>query len=245
MTAAQKRMAVMLAAAAVTSLVIPGCLLLVRVAQTQTSVAQELASMTSAYGYVWLSTTVLALAGTWWLGRNLARARRVAVTDPLTGLFNRRYFAASLTSETARDRGRGLTTCVLCLDLDGFKNINDRFGHGQGDAALVAVARILTQGLRIRDVVARFGGDEFAILLPGTGARAAVTIGERILLDLTHETSMFVGGLSVSIGVAEVERTGTSTDVLAAADRALYWAKRAGGGRVALAPPAAEAPTLQ
>ncbi|MGV3623368.1 MAG: GGDEF domain-containing protein, partial [Archangium sp.] len=105
-----------------------------------------------------------------------------------------------------------------------------------GDAALVLVAGALTRGLRSRDVVARFGGDEFAILLPDTRAGAAVGIGERILTELAHESATFVGGLSVSIGVAELERLGSGAEVLAAADRALYWAKTSGGGRVALAP---------
>lgn len=236
MRTAQVRSRLMLLAAASVSLVVPVGLLLVRLLETGRSPREELARMAVSYCYVWGSTTLLAVGSTWWLGRRLTLARRVSETDPLTGLFNRRHFATSLLSEMEHDRTRGLPTCVLCVDLDRLKTLNDVYGHGHGDAALVVVAGALSHGLRNRDVVARFGGDEFAVLLPDTLAHTAVGIGERILTDLTRLSSTFAGGLSVSIGVAELERTESGADVLEAADRALYWAKNSGGGRVALAP---------
>lgn len=227
--------------AASASLCVPLGQLAVRLARNGASPAAELADQAASYLWVWASSTALGVGLTWYFQRRSGAARRLSLTDPLTGLFNRRHFAASLLLEVEQDRTRGLATSVLCLDLDRFKTLNDRYGHGRGDAALVAVAKALSVGVRQRDVVARFGGDEFAILLPGTAAKDAVGIGERILAELNRSDADFGGALSASIGVAELELTGRSGDVLEAADRALYWAKRAGGGCVALAPPADDA----
>jgi diguanylate cyclase (GGDEF)-like protein len=189
-------------------------------------------------GFAWVTASAAALATglAWVLGRVGDRATQLSITDPLTGLFNRRHFTTQLESAMKRDQRQGSATCVMCVDLDRLKVINDQFGHERGDAALVAVAKALSMRLRARDVVARFGGDEFAVLLPETTGEIAIRIGERILDELKGRAQALDGELSVSIGVAELESGVAAADLLVAADRALYWAKCTGGGRVALAP---------
>jgi len=192
----------------------------------------------ATYAWVALSSLVLMAGLGWVLGARGEEARRFAITDPLTGLFNRRHFASQLSNEMLRDRRRGRPTCVMCVDLDRLKAINDRFGHERGDAALVTVADALSRGCRRDDVVARLGGDEFAVVLPNTLGTEAVSLGERIVAALKHDTLVATAGLSVSIGIAELEHAATAGELLAAADRALYWVKSTGGGRVSIAPKA-------
>jgi diguanylate cyclase (GGDEF)-like protein len=197
----------------------------------------DLIANRATYGYVTLAslaamTTLGALLRKW-----SRRADRVAATDSLTGLFNRRHFAAQLSTEMSRDRRGGRPTCVMCVDLDHLKAINDGEGHQAGDEALVAVAQVLSQNVRSSDMVARFGGDEFAVLLPGVASREAAAVGERILTDVARRSTRGRERLGVSIGIAELSATATPNQFLVAADAALYWSKRAGGGRVSIAPP--------
>jgi diguanylate cyclase (GGDEF)-like protein len=205
-------------------------------APTQTAVAEELGRFPATYAYVTLSSLALMTTLAFLLARRSERALVLSVTDPLTGLYNRRHFAVRLSSAMGKDRRRGHPTCVMCLDLDDLKSINDGLGHDAGDGALVTVARILSKSVRSTDVVARFGGDEFAVLLPDTAADEAAKLGERILDEVAASASPATGRLGVSIGIAVLSGVATSREVLVAADRALYWAKRAGGGRVAIAP---------
>lgn len=186
--------------------------------------------------YAYVAATSLAVTGSVGLvfGRWADRLHRLAVTDPLTGLFNRRHFAAQLNAAIASDRRFGLRTCVMCVDVDRLKAINDEFGHERGDEALVQVASVLSRKLRARDMVARFGGDEFAVLLPDTPADSAVEIGERILAEIRGSVPLFPAGLSVSIGIAELSSIATANDLMVAADSALYFVKGSGGGRVSM-----------
>lgn len=188
--------------------------------------------------YAWVALSALVLMGGfgWVLGARGEETRRFAITDPLTGLFNRRHFTSQLSTEMLRNRRQGKPTCVMCVDLDRLKAINDRFGHDRGDAALVAVSNALSHGCRAEDVVARLGGDEFAVVLPNTFGVDAVALGERIVAALKRDRVVATAGLSVSIGIAELEHAATARELLAAADGALYWVKSTGGGRVSLAP---------
>ena len=150
--------------------------------------------------------------------RLVAELRLAAATDPLTGLLNRRAFGERSARELARARRTGEPFAALLIDIDRFKEINDRQGHAAGDAALVALARMLTGELREIDSVARLGGDEFAVLLPVTGATGARSTAAR-LLELSE--------IPISIGTAVYGLDGLTADELArAADAALYAAKR-------------------
>jgi diguanylate cyclase (GGDEF)-like protein len=161
--------------------------------------------------------------------------REQALTDELTGLVNRRRFVEVLEGEIARSGRLGLPLSVLFADLDDFKRINDRFGHPAGDEALRTFAALLRGELRGIDTAARMGGEEFAVLLPGTDHDGAVAVAERIrhALDVRELMRETVGGhgLTTSIGVVQY-RSGTPDELLSRADAALYRAKEAGRDRV-------------
>jgi diguanylate cyclase (GGDEF)-like protein len=164
---------------------------------------------------------------------------RQATVDPLTGAFNRRYLERRVMAEASRARRSKLPLSVAVGDLDHFKDVNDRYGHAAGDAALQAFVAVLMQTLRTEDVVARVGGDEFCILFPGTGAQAAATGLERCLRSL-RTTEIDTAGarfrISGTFGIAELGPGQGAEAVLARADDALYRAKAAGRGRVLVHP---------
>ncbi len=165
------------------------------------------------------------------------RMREISETDALTGLSNRRHFIdiAGATIPASQREGRPLS--LLMVDIDHFKRINDTFGHASGDKALRLLSATLKESTRQADCVARLGGEEFAILLPGATAAIAQEIAERIcrhtatLAVLDDSGRSF--GFTVSIGLAPLAATdGRPEDLLARADAALYRAKRAGRNRV-------------
>jgi diguanylate cyclase (GGDEF)-like protein len=166
--------------------------------------------------------------------------REQASTDALTGLPNRRHFLRRLEDELERVRRRTTReACVLMLDLDHFKRINDQYGHAAGDSLLRHFANLLRHELRATDTAGRMGGEEFAVILPGSGLQAAQGFAERIC-DKLAEHPMAVGrhevGMTVSIGIASITDDDLSADaVLSRADRALYQAKDGGRNRVELA----------
>ncbi|MDF1794527.1 MAG: diguanylate cyclase [Thalassobaculaceae bacterium] len=168
---------------------------------------------------------------------------RLATTDPLTGVANRRAFRDRATLELKRLERYGGRACLLMLDLDHFKQVNDSYGHDAGDAVLCAVAERLTGQLRETDVFGRLGGEEFAILATDTAVRspdAAESSGEkiarRILLSIRDEPVLWNGleiPVTTSIGLTELRQGDGSIDVaLARADQALYASKDAGRDRV-------------
>ncbi|MDF1501444.1 GGDEF domain-containing protein [Roseisolibacter sp. H3M3-2] len=160
------------------------------------------------------------------LGAALEEARREGMTDALTGLGNRRAFDESLAHAVALHGLWGQRTCLLLLDLDHLKALNDREGHAAGDAALQRVAGQLSRTFLGRtDVVARIGGDEFAVLLRETSVQDGVRMGERLVAALA-------GATSVSVGVAALRAGETAARWTERADAALYAAKRDGRGRV-------------
>jgi diguanylate cyclase (GGDEF)-like protein len=159
-----------------------------------------------------------------------------AGTDSLTGLANRRRFDEFLEDQCGLARRYGLSVSVLFLDLDRFKAVNDKHGHGTGDDVLIAVANALRATLRNVDLPARLGGDEFTVVLPGTGAGGAVHVADRV-----RRAVRMVGlGVTGSIGVASFER-GSCEDgpaLVRRADEAMYLAKETGPDAIRLARPA-------
>ncbi len=165
--------------------------------------------------------------------------QRLATTDELTGLANYRQFQESLDREYQRSRRSGEPVAVLMMDLDDFKSINDAFGHKSGDQVLETVAAALKGSARQYDLIARYGGEEFAAILPGTGTRGAVEMGERLrLLVRTVAGRMNLERLSASVGVAVYPnpRIVDAQALVREADAALYRAKAEGKDRVRLAP---------
>jgi diguanylate cyclase (GGDEF)-like protein len=167
-----------------------------------------------------------------------AELLQLATTDFLTGLPNRRHFMASLENEHARLQ-RELASCasVLMLDIDHFKRVNDEYGHAVGDMVLRHLGTLMCQALRKVDVPGRVGGEEFAILLPGTDLAAAAVFAERLRRRVAESSLTTDGGIlitiTVSIGMAAMAGTDADSDaVLARADEALYRAKRGGRNRI-------------
>lgn len=163
-----------------------------------------------------------------------------AMTDALTGLFNRGFLESTLKRELARCRRHGVMASLMLIDVDDFKAANDRWGHGAGDAALRGVADVIRRQLRVADAPCRYGGDEFAVVLPDTYRSGALMVGERIVAEVRRAFERGVAGcrltLTVSVGVAWYgAMCATHGDLLEAADRALYQAKGAGGDQVAQA----------
>jgi len=161
-------------------------------------------------------------------------------TDPLTGLRNRRCFVEAFEERYARDDSR--SAAVFFIDLDNFKLVNDTHGHQRGDAALTAVARILREHIRSRDLAARLGGDEFALYIEDIGQAAAEQKG-RDLISAADELKVYSGdpdrplGLSIGISLCDPSRRETPDALIERADQAMYAVKRRGKGGVSTAPP--------
>ena len=161
--------------------------------------------------------------------------RRQAVRDPLTGVFNRRYMEESLEREIHRAARHGKPLAVLLVDLDHFKEFNDALGHAAGDELLHDIAGIMERMVRGEDIVCRYGGDEFVIIMPDADARVVASRAESLMEQVAGKSLRSGSGISVtmSIGVALFPQDGSDAgSLLKAADGALYEAKRSGRARV-------------
>jgi diguanylate cyclase (GGDEF)-like protein len=170
--------------------------------------------------------------------RYVDRVRQLAYRDGLTGVFNRRYFDSRLVDEITRAARYGGSCSVLMLDLDHFKKINDDLGHLLGDDVLRAVSTVFTRCLRKVDVVCRYGGEEFTIILPATGGGKAAAVAEQIRANVADfQFEGVAQPVTISIGVATFSANGlTGGEIVGAADAALYKAKQSGRNRVCVAP---------
>jgi diguanylate cyclase (GGDEF)-like protein len=168
-----------------------------------------------------------------------AQIQRQALTDALTGCYNRRSFEMQLDREIQVARRQHQPLSLIMLDLDRFKQLNDSVGHDAGDAALRKLADCFTRELRGVDWAARFGGDEFALILPQAYTEGAMIVGERLRASIAKIEIPGFGNLSASLGIATFPSQGSSrADLVIAADAALYRAKRAGRNRVCVFEPA-------
>ena len=172
------------------------------------------------------------------LVRLYQQVREASQTDSLTGVSNRRAFIKQGEAEIVRALRHKKHLSVIMMDIDDFKSINDNLGHKYGDKALIKVAHLCLQQMRITDEIARYGGDEFAILLPETSAENAFNLAERICDEVARSKCVTESGktcsISISLGVTELDGRETLGSLLHRADQALYEAKNAGKGQVKL-----------
>jgi diguanylate cyclase (GGDEF)-like protein len=172
---------------------------------------------------------------------HLRRAEELSVTDDLTSLYNSRYLNQVLRRESKRASRSGRPLSLLFLDLDGFKSVNDRHGHLCGSRALVEAASVVRGCARETDVAARFGGDEFALVLPDTGSEGAVAVGERVRERIAAYSFLKASDgldirLTASVGVATLPDVAASAEeLIKAADTAMYRVKELGKNGVLLA----------
>lgn len=168
----------------------------------------------------------------------------LAITDPLTGLYNRRFLADRLQQEFSRSERQQQNFCIVMADLDSFKIYNDICGHLAGDQALRKVAKVMRRSAREMDIVTRYGGEEFCLILPGTAKKESVFVAERMrraieVESFPGESHLPLGRLTISLGIAAFPVDGVTTDALLhAADLALYRAKSLGRNRLVLYEPA-------
>lgn len=166
-----------------------------------------------------------------------ARLKETSFKDEVTGLYNRRFFSVRLEEELQRHRRFHHPVSVVLIDLDGFKRVNDELGHAVGDETLRDVAQILVKHSRGINVVARYGGDEFAVLLVETSKSGARLYADRIRQVISTYPFSHGKPITASFGIASLpdDEAATSEDLVRAADEALYAAKRAGKNQVAVA----------
>lgn len=186
-----------------------------------------------------LAPAALALASSH-LAERARELAHAAAVDPLTGLFNRRYFETRIEEEIQRARRYSLDLALLVIDADNFKTLNDLLGHLVGDRVLRVVSDTLRRSVRAFDVCTRFGGEEFAILMPGSNAASALQSAERIrqrIADYKFDPLPMPTHIhpTISVGVAVLAPDNTPHDLIARADRALYVAKADGKNCVRLA----------
>lgn len=170
-------------------------------------------------------------------GSKIGDDRRIALFDPLTGLYNRRSFDSFFEKELARSNRYGNRMSIVLVDIDHFKKVNDTYGHPVGDVVLKSLAQILQNTIRKSDYACRWGGEEFVLLMPETDLDAAVEKAEAVRKAVEVFSFPEVGQLTVSFGVSYPEKNEAASVLFERVDRALYKAKDEGRNRViAMAP---------
>jgi diguanylate cyclase len=167
------------------------------------------------------------------LEKALEEVRSMAFADPLTGALNRRGFERAYAREMARSRRNGKPLALALIDIDDFKALNDQHGHLAGDQVLVRLVRVLRDSMRPSDVLCRFGGEEFLLLLPDTTVGDACKAVQRFLFKFSQPTLFMKRAVTFSAGVVDHDCLESLDEALRRADAATYAAKRAGKNRVA------------
>lgn len=199
-------------------------------------VGSQIKSDPVLYGYVTFATLFMFVLLGRTLGHREDELAKTSITDPLTRLHNRRHLYARLEEELARSSRHNSPFALLLIDVDRLKEINDRGGHNAGDRALVRVGDALRKTCRTTDLAARFGGDEFVVLLPSTSSNSALGLCDRIRAALRECPADLPIPLTVSIGIAEPNaKISSAAQLVAVADAALYAAKKAGRDRAVVA----------
>ncbi len=165
------------------------------------------------------------------------RLESIALIDNLTGLFNNRFFLNNLETEMARTMRTGLTCSLMIIDLDNFKLVNDTSGHLEGNKFLIEVGRILRDNVRPTDMVCRYGGDEFTIIMPATELFDAILVADRLKSAVQNIPTARQLAITSSIGIAEHKPSSSYNvdELIHAADSALYDAKKSGKNQVSFA----------
>lgn len=171
------------------------------------------------------------------LEESLKRVEEMAATDPLTGLYNRRHFSKVLDQLFAEAQRHDKELSCVMIDLDGYKQLNDSFGHQVGDQLLVTAGKVICANMRRMDVGARYGGDEFVLLLPQAGPAESQTVAERIREEYRSASAQLLRrplGVTMSIGIGSISisRPASADQLVALADSALYAAKDSGRDRI-------------
>jgi diguanylate cyclase (GGDEF)-like protein/PAS domain S-box-containing protein len=159
---------------------------------------------------------------------------RLSTTDALTGAYNRRMFIDLLTREMQRAQRYGAVFSLIMFDIDRFKMVNDRYGHDAGDRVLVEVVEVSRKTIRSTDILSRWGGEEFMVLLPQTDSEKALAMGERLRKAIAHHSFADVDALTISVGVTSLRQLDSIDVLLKRVDEALYAAKNGGRNRVML-----------
>jgi len=173
------------------------------------------------------------------LSDDLARVKENNLTDPLTGVGNRRRFDLALNKIIDEAQQKGTEFCLVIADLDHFKRVNDNFGHLVGDAILKVFAKVMKKNVKGQDIVARYGGEEFAVILPNTGISGAIQVAELIRKDIESQdlqvtkNGQAIGTVTASFGVSQFRKGDTVNSLITRADDNLYGAKNNGRNRVA------------
>jgi len=163
----------------------------------------------------------------------LKKLENLSVTDQLTNLHNRRYFDDHFEIEKQKVERYGVLLCLIMVDIDHFKSINDKYGHPVGDKVLKEFSLLLRNNIRGSDILSRWGGEEFIIMLPGTSIANSLLIAEKIRKSIATRQFEIIGSLTASFGVSEVNAScSTNREAIHRADKALYRAKKQGRNRV-------------
>lgn len=211
------------------------------------SLRKQLEMVGFAHGTIWLLGLAGLYAGYTGLRRRtderdlaLAELKRLntqlrgqATTDPLTGICNRRKFSEQLQAEVQESKRYGMPLALIFFDVDHFKKVNDTYGHDAGDMVLKEIARIVSDTIRQTDIFARFGGEEFVILVHNNDVRTGRDLAEKIRSRVSHHIFPLVGRVTCSLGVAQFYPDDSPEALIQRADTAMYAAKQGGRNRVA------------